>query len=59
MKISKWFGVFLAAAAVLTLSACGNSAQKETTVKLGIVGSDKGGVWKTVAGNLKKNRAST
>lgn len=54
MKISKWFGVFLAAAAVLTLSACGKSAQKETTVKLGIVGSDKGGVWKTVAGNLKK-----
>ncbi len=51
--------ISLAAAALLiplTLAACGNSSSKtskETTVKLGVIGSDAD-VWKPVAQRLKK-----
>lgn len=52
--------ISLAAAALLiplTLAACGNSSKssdsKETTVKLGVIGSDAD-VWKPVAQRLKK-----
>lgn len=54
MKKSKWVGLILTVIAAFGLTACGRSAQKMTTVKVGIVGSDKGGIWKTVAQNVKK-----
>ncbi|MCX2455856.1 MetQ/NlpA family ABC transporter substrate-binding protein [Lacticaseibacillus nasuensis] len=54
-KRFKWLGVALACIAVIGLAGCGKSSSSGKTVKVGIVGSDKGGVWKTVAADVKKD----
>lgn len=52
-KLGKLFLVFCAAVSFFVLAGCGNQNANETTVKVGIYGSDDR-IWKPLAAKLKK-----